>query len=115
MSNLYDSTFWIHVAIGALFLILFIGMLYCDKLFKKIVHDYDQDDIELNRANNFVSEVIRCIGESETVQELKSYQNEADQFFIDNYEVFGQEQSMKFYNTMTQAVIKRQNELNEKV
>lgn len=107
MTNLYDSDFWKHVAVGAFLILCFIWFLY------RRPKQLASKDIEVSRCRNICETILTCIKEAESVNELVQYQDEADQFFIDNYDLLGYKQSMEFYNTMTQAVINRRNGLKK--
>lgn len=110
MANLVDNTFLTHVAVGTVLILGFMFFLFRGKASKKSI----REDIELTRCKNIVDTIVQVIGESQSDNELNSYQGEADQFFTDNYDLLGYKHSMAFYNRMTQAVIRRRQQIKAK-
>ena len=109
MNKLYDNTFWLHVLIGSALIILFVYFFYFGKGAKKS----SWETTELARCRQIVATIVAVIQEAESEAELDQYQNEAEQFFVDNYEFLGFDRSNKFYQEMTAAGIKRRKELKQ--
>lgn len=109
MTSLIDKDFWLHVAVCAALIVVFVYFLYFGKDAKRLGYEAT----EIARCKNIAEAIEATIQESESENELDLFQSEVEQFFIDNYEILGYKQSMKFYNELTLAGINRRKELNK--
>lgn len=98
MTNLYDTSFFLHVAVCAVLVAAFVLYLKPWRRQKQ-----DAEGRYADMANDIIVRIMSC----KTHEEVKEWQDKVDQFYLDNYDMLGYDKSIRLYEEMSAAVITR--------